>query len=137
MTSRKRRNYKTPFKQWRTNGRFSNFMKNHNPLSEPTTTFAWISSAHKIWENKLSRSWKKYKQRWQMRFGVNCLTFSAVCLPWEEPGRSLLIADPRLRFEEGSVFSLNLAFSERSDNPFTFVTKKWKDDTQKERRKFT
>lgn len=74
----------------------------------------------------------KRKQPQQSRFRVSFPTFSDDCLPWVEPGRSLLVADPRLRFVVGSAFSPILAFSERSDSPFTLVTRKQKDYSQNE-----
>jgi hypothetical protein len=55
------------------------------------------------------------------------LTMCALGIKFDERleffGRSLLVADPRFRLVVGSVLSPIFAFSDRSDNPFTLVTR--------------
>lgn len=64
-------------------------------------------------------------------------TFTEVCFPFEDPGRSLLVAGPRFRLAMSSALSPTLALSDKSVSPFTLVTAKEKNYTENSRGSFT
>lgn len=64
-------------------------------------------------------------------------TFTEVCFPFEDPGRSLLVVGPRFRLAVSSALSPTLALSDKSVSPFTLVTAKEKNYTENSRGSFT
>lgn len=64
-------------------------------------------------------------------------TFTEVCFPFEDPGRSLLVVGPRFRLAVSSALSPTLALSDKSVSPFTLVTAREKNYTENSRGSFT